>query len=109
MTWLSSFWAPTSRKIESHWLQTQLTKKWLKLTNKKTLTAEEKNQRLCGPKVALANKMSEVRKPADDFDDEDDDDIFRAAFSTQKNGAKVKIENDDAKTSANDDSLSKYF
>jgi hypothetical protein len=31
-------------------------------------------------------KMSEVRKSADDFDDEDDDDIFRAAFSVRHDG-----------------------
>ena len=47
--------------------------------------------------------MSEVRKSADDFDDEDDDDIFRAAFSTQKqkNVANVKIDNDDRSAQAN--------
>jgi len=44
--------------------------------------------------------MSEVRKAADEFDDEDDDDIFRAAFSTQKNVAKVKIDHDDKESTA---------
>ena len=41
--------------------------------------------------------MSEIRSGAQDFEDEDDDDIFRAAFSSGVNGApqstgKVKIE-----------------
>ena len=44
--------------------------------------------------------MSEVRKSADDFDDEDDDDIFRAAFASQKNVANVvKIDNDNGLSS----------
>ena len=41
--------------------------------------------------------MSEMRKGVDEFDEEDDDDIFRAAFSSGINGGaqstgKVKIE-----------------